>query len=233
GAAVFTVLMASLPARDILKVPTVTVGRPEIRRAFAFTLPIMLTLFSIAVLRGGDLIFARFFFPKGVADAYSLAATAGSAFFTLSSIFMVMLPTISHETTLQRNPIRFLLRSMLFTGSLSLLGIALAWFFPTLIMQILTVGKIVPGAGPLIRVVGLMVLPLSLTYLIANYFLAQHIAGFLPVLLGGAALQVLLIILAHPSPMVMLSMVGIANMLTFAGMLWYLWKKHREFETAE
>jgi O-antigen/teichoic acid export membrane protein len=229
GAAVFTVLMASLPARDIFRVPTVIVGRPEIQRAFAFTLPIMLTLFCIAVLRGVDLVFAKRFFPKGVADAYSLAATVGSAFFTLSSIFMVMLPTISHEKTLQRNPIRFLLRSMLFTGGLSLLGIAVAWFFPTLVMQILTVGKIIPGAAPLIRIVGLAVLPLSISYLIANYFLAQHIAGFLPILLGGTALQILLIVLVHPTPMAMLYMVGIANVLTFAGMVWYLRKKHREY----
>jgi hypothetical protein len=121
---------------------------------------------------------------------------------------------------------------MLFTGSLSLLGIGAAWFFPTIVMQILTVGKIIPGAGPLIRVVGPMVLPLSLSYLIANYFLAQHIAGFLPILLGGVVLEMLLIILIHPSPMIMLYMVGIANIVTFVGMSGYLWRKHRNFETA-
>lgn len=230
GAVIFTIFMASIPTRELFRVQTVKVGRPEIKRAFAFMVPIILTLYCTSVLRGADVIFAKRFFLKSTADAYSFAATVGAAFFTLSGIFMVMFPTISHEKTLQRNPIRFLLRSMLFTGGLSLVGICVAWFFPVLIMKILAVGKVIPGAEPLIRVVGAVVLPLSLSYLIANYFLAQHIAGFLPIILAGTALQVLLIVFVHTTPLVMLSMVGLANTAILTGMLLYLWRKHQMLE---
>ncbi len=231
GAVLFTISMAIIPARELFRSVTAPVDAAEIRRAFAFTLPMMMALFCFSWLRVGDVVFIRGFFPESTADAYGFVSTVGAAFFTLSSIFMVMFPTVSHEATLQRNPIRFLLRSMLFTGGLSAAGFAVAWFFPTQIMLILTVGKVFPEAVPLIRVVGFMILPLSLTYLIANYFLAQHIAGFLPILLGGTALQVVLVVLVHPTPLVMLSMVGLANTVTLAGMLLYLWKKHRDFDT--
>lgn len=233
GAALFTAAMAAIPAREVFHAAPVAVGRAEMRRAFAFTVPIMAALFSVSMLRGADMVLAKRFFTGAAADAYALAAVVGSAFFTLSSIFMVMFPTISHEKTLLRNPIRFLLRSMLFTGGLSLAGILIAWFFPNLIIWVLSVGKPIPAAGPLVRVIGFMILPLSLTYLIANYFLAQHIAGFLPILVGGAVLQIVLLVLMHSTPLVMLLMVGVSNLVTFAGMLVYLWAKNREYGEME
>jgi O-antigen/teichoic acid export membrane protein len=228
GAALFTILMASLVVREIFRHPPETLEAEEIRRAFSFILPIAAALFSVTVMRGADGIFAKRFFAPGVADAYNLSTTVGSAFFTLSGIFMVMIPVVSEETTLQRNPIRFLFRSMAFTSGLSLAGILVAWFFPGLVMMIMSAGKVVPGAEPLIRIVGIMVLPASLMYLTANYFLARHIAGFLPVLMGGAMLQVTCILLFHATPVSMLLAVGAANMATLIGMLVYLWNKHRD-----
>jgi hypothetical protein len=210
----------------------VTVGRPEIRRAFTFAVPIALMLYCITLMRGVDLFVAKRYFAVGAQNAYTLAATVGSAFFTLSGIFMVMYPTVSHEKTLNRNPIRFLFRSMLFTAGLSLVGIAIAWFLPGLVSTIIAFGKDVPGAEPLVRIVGFMILPLSLVYLIANYFLAQHIAGFLPILIGGAALQVALVALMHGSPLHLLSAIGISNSVTLVGMLIYLWGKHRNYGRA-
>jgi O-antigen/teichoic acid export membrane protein len=227
GAAAFTILMATLAARELFRHPPEPMETDEIRRAFSFLLPIIATLFSVTVMRGADGIFAKRFFAPAVADAYNLSVTVGSAFFTLSGIFMVMFPVVSEETTLRRNPIRFLFRSMAFTAGLSLVGITVAWFFPGLVMMIMSAGKNVPGAEPLIKIVGLMVVPASLMYLTVNYFLARHIAGFLPILMGGAALQVTLINIFHMTPISMLAAVGAANLLTLIGMLVYLWKKHR------
>jgi hypothetical protein len=197
----------------------VSVGKPEIRRAFTFAIPIALTLYCITLMRGEDLFVASRYFAVGAKNAYTLASTVGSAFFTLSGIFMVMYPTVSHEKTLNRNPIRFLFRSMLFTAGLSLAGIVFAWIFPGLVAMIIAFGKEMPGAVPLVRIVGIMVLPLSLVYLIANFFLAQHIAGFLPILLGGAAFQVILVFLMHGTPLQLLSAIGsiIASYARFEG----------------
>ncbi len=89
---------------------------------------------------------------------------------------------------------------MMLTGGLSLAGILAAVCFPGLVVMVMTAGKAVPAAEPLIRIIGIAVLFASFSYLIANYLLAQHIAGFLPVFLGGAAIQVLLINLFHTTP---------------------------------
>lgn len=228
GAALFTILMAAIAARGVFSHPPEPMGAEEIRRAFTFIFPIAATLYSITLMRGADGIFAKRFFAPAIADAYNLSATVGSAFFTLSGIFMVMLPVVSEETTLNRNPIRFLLRSMFFTTVLSLAGIVAAWFFPGLVVTVMSAGKHIPAAEPLIRIVGITVLPSSLVYLIANYFLARHIAGFLPVLVSGALLQVTFINLFRATPLSMLVAVGAANTATLIGMIGYLWKKHRE-----
>jgi len=137
-------------------------------------------------------------------------------------VFMVMIPVVSEEKTLRRDPIVFLLRSMTLTGGLSLAGIAVAAIFPGLVVMVMTGGKAMPAAEPLIRIVGVAVLFASLSYLIANYLLALHIAGFLPVLLGGAALQVLFINLFHKTPLALVCAVGAANLVMLLGMTGYL-----------
>ena len=228
-AALLTIIVGYIPLRSLLRHAPVEVSRPEIRRAFAFAVPIAVMLYCVTFMRGVDVFVSTRYFTVVAKNAYMLASMVGSAFFTLSGIFMVMYPTVSHETTLNRNPIRFLFRSMLFTCSLSLAGIAFAWFFPGLVTMIFAFGKEMPGAEPLVRIVGIMVLPLSLVYLITNYFLAQHIAGFLPILIGGSVFEAALVFLMHGSPLQLLGAVGISNSLTLAGMLMYLWKKHRYY----
>ena len=170
------------------------------------------------------MVFARRFFSPEAANAYACAAFVGSAFFSFSGIFMVMFPIVSKEKTLLRDPIPFLLRSAGVVAGLSAIGIIVAGLFPGFVMLISTQGKIIPGAEPLIRIVGLAVLPISLVYIIVNYFLAQHIAGFIPVLSGGGVLLFALIFLFHSDPLHLLYSVGIANFLTLCGMVIYLFR---------
>ncbi len=222
AAAFVTAAIAFFASRSLIRTEPEPLDRDEVARAFAFILPIVLTLFAINTIRGADVIFARRFFAPADADVYTLAAQVGSAFFTLSSVFMVMIPVVSEERALRRDPIVFLLRSMMLTGGLSLAGILAAVCFPGLVVMVMTAGKAVPAAEPLIRIIGIAVLFASFSYLIANYLLAQHIAGFLPVFLGGAAIQVLLINLFHTTPFELVCAVGAANLIMLLGMTGYL-----------
>lgn len=228
AAAIVTAAIAYVSSRSLMRTASEPLEPEEVTRAFSFILPIVLTLFAINSIRGADVIFAKRFFAAADADAYTLAAQVGSAFFTLSSVFMVMIPVVSEERTLRRDPVVFLLRSMTLTGGLSLAGIAVAALFPGLVVAVMTGGKAVPAAEPLVRIVGVAVLFASLSYLIANYLLALHIAGFLPVLLGGAALQVLFINLFHETPFTLVCAVGAANLVMLLGMTGYLvWSRRK------
>jgi len=231
AAVIFTVGIAFLPVRSFFRLPSKEISSEELKKAFAFTFPIAATLLTFSLFRGMDMVCARRFFSPESANAYACAAFVGSAFFTLSGIFMVMFPVVAEEKTLMRNPIPFLLRSAAVVAGLSGIGIAIAWFFPGLVMIISTQGKIIPGAEPLIHIVGLAVLPISLVYIMANYFLAQHIAEFIPILAGGAILQAALILLFHSTPLHLLYSVGAANFLTLSGMFFYLFLHHKPFAT--
>ncbi|MDP2983404.1 MAG: hypothetical protein Q8O92_08750 [Candidatus Latescibacter sp.] len=229
AAVIITVSMAFLPMRSFFRLPSKAISPAELKKAFTFTLPIAATLLTFSLFRGMDMVCARRFFSPEAANAYACAAFVGSAFFTLSGIFMVMFPVVAEEKTLMRNPIPFLLRSATVVAGLSGIGIAIAWFFPGLVMIISTQGKIIPGAEPLIRIVGLAVLPISLVYIMANYFLAQHISGFIPILAGGAILQAAFILLFLSTPLHLLYSVGAANFFTLSGMFFYLFLHHKPF----
>ena len=143
---------------------------------------------------------------------------------------MVMFPHVSEEKTQSRNPIIFLYKSFGVTIGLSLFGIVFSFLFPGIVMKIITVGgEILPGAIPLIQFVGLAILPLTLVYIMSNYLLAKHSSGFLPILVGGLVLQLVLIYSMHQTPLRMLTGIGIANATTCLVMLIYIFREHRQY----
>ncbi len=229
AASAATTFFAWLPARSVLGHTGEPIEENEVYRAFGLVLPIIISLFSVIVLKNADIIFSKKFFLPAETDAYTCAARVGSAFFMLGSIIMVMFPYVSEEKTQRRNPIVFLYKSFGVTVGLSFVGIVIAFIYPELLMRIITIGKDIPGALPLIRFIGLAVLPLSLVYIMSNYLLAKHSPGFLPILIAGLVLQITLIYSMHDSPMELLSAVGIANTVTFTAMLGYIIKEHRHY----
>ncbi len=216
-------------SRSIFKYKSVSIDKRETLKAYSLVFPIIITIFCIIVLKNTDIIFAKRFFDPESAKAYTCAARVGSGFFSLTGIIMVMFPHVSEEKTLRRNPIIFLLKSFFVTIGLSVTGILVAWNAPEFVMRIITLNKYIPGAEPLIRIIGFAILPVSLVYIMSNYLLAKHYTGFLPILVGGMFLQILLINLIHKTPLSMLAGIGIANALTCLLMLTYIIKEHRNY----
>ena len=216
-------------ARSLFKHQSVNIDKQEILKAYSLVFPIIATLFCVIVLKNTDIIFAKRFFDPESAKAYTCAARVGAGFFTLTGIIIVMFPHVSEERTQSRNPIIFLLKSFVVTVGLSMIGILIAWYAPEFVMRMITLNKYIPGAEPLIRVIGFAVLPVSLVYIMSNYLLAKHYSGFLPILFGGVFLQILLINLIHQTPLRMLTGIGIANAVTCAVMFFYIIKEHRHY----
>jgi len=222
-------IFAWIPVRSLFKHQGVSIDKQEILKAYSLVFPIIATLFCVIVLKNTDIIFAKRFFDPESAKAYTCAARVGAGFFSLTGIIMVMFPHVSEERTQSRNPIVFLLKSFVVTIGLSMIGILIAWYAPEFVMRVITLNKYIPGAEPLIRVIGFAVLPVSLVYIMSNYLLAKHYSGFLPILIGGMFLQIFLINLIHQSPLRMLTGIGIANAVTCAVMLFYIIKEHRHY----
>ena len=229
GAVLISSLSAYIPLRHFFKTPALKIESAEVTRALILILPIIFTIFCVNVMKNIDIVFAKRFFDPLTANAYRCATLVGSGFFTLSGIIMVMFPHVSEEKTLNRNPVVFLLKSFSVTIALGGIGLLIAFFAPGLVMRIITLGNIIPGAEPLIRIIGFAVLPVSLLYIMANYLLAKHSTGFLPILAAGTILQIVTILLNHDTPMRMLIGIGAANLITFAAMLIFLFFEHKKY----
>ena len=145
----------------------------------------------------------------------------------LTGIIMVMFPLVSAENSLNRNPIIYLAKSLFVMTFLSALGIGLSWFAPGLVMKVITGGQYIEGAEPLIRIIGIVILPVSVIYITANYYLAQHKAGFIPILIGGMILQWAFIVFFHTTPYQMLFRVGCANYITLIFVIAYIFFEQR------
>lgn len=231
AATVLTAILSFYSARPVFRHRLTPISRAEMARGYSLVLPVVITLVCVTVLKNIDVVFAKRFFDPVAAKAYANGAFFGSAFFTLTGIFMVMFPIVSEETTRGANPIMFLLKACGFVSVLSIAGIILALFFPAIPMYIINSGVAVPGAEPLVRIFGIVVLPVSLVNIISNYYLARHDWGFVPILVGGAVLQAAVILLHHPNPFSMLTGISLANWILFGAMGLYTVVKQQGFRT--
>jgi O-antigen/teichoic acid export membrane protein len=229
AATAVTALVSYFPSRPIFAHAPTAMDRREMLHAFGLVAPVILTLFCVTVMKNADVVLAKGYFEAGSADAYTCAATVGSGFFILSAIFMVMFPMVSEEKTRGGNPIMFLYKSCGFVMVLSTIGLAVAAVYPELPMYVFTLGKNVPGAPPLIRLIGYAVIPVALVNIMSNYFLAKHQWRFIPILFAGMLLQLLAIVLVHDTPVQMLIGIIAANFVTLITMILYLVYEHRRF----
>ena len=221
-AVILTVLFAWTRARSIFKTAGEKLTDGEFRRAYSLVIPIAFTLFAVTVLRSIDLVLAGRFFSPAEADAYTCASQVGKAFFMLTAIVMVMFPHVSEQRSLKQDPLIYITKSLAVTVGLMLVGILISVISPGLIMRIITVGKTIPGAEPLIQIIGIVIMCVSIIHIIAHYLLAQHKSGFIPVLVAGIILQVVLISVFHSTPLEMLWAVCSANAITMGLMIAFL-----------
>ncbi|MCE5250798.1 hypothetical protein LLG96_11320 [bacterium] len=232
GAVALIVCLAYVWSRDVFGIPEQELDRSDFSRAYGFVLPIAVTLFCVTVLRSIDMVFAnRFYAGDTAVNAYACAAKVGKAFFTLTGIIMIMFPYVSEEKSLNRNPFVYLARSLVVTVGLSSVGILVSLISPDFVIKIIMVGKYIPGAENLVRAVGIVIMPVSIIYITANYFLAQHRAGFIPILLSGMVFQIVLILLYHDTPFHLLAAVGIANYIILLIMGIFLLREQRRLTT--
>ena len=228
-AVILTVLFAWTMARSIFKTEGEKLSGGEFSRAYSLVIPMAFTLFAVTVLRSIDLVLAGRFFSPVEVDAYACASTVGKAFFMLTAIVMVMFPHVSEQRSLKRDPFIYIIKSLAVTVGLTLVGILISIISPGLIMRTITVGETIPGAEPLIQIIGIVILCVSIIFIIAHYLLAQHKTGFIPVLVAGMILQIVLISMFHSTPLEMLWAVCAANFITMLLMVAILVLDQRSF----
>lgn len=177
--------------------PMPPVSAQERSKIYRYGLPSLATFGAFAVLSNLDVMLVRHYFPAEPAGYYSAASVVGKAFLFLPlAIAQVMFPKarVGHART--ENTRGLLDRSLGLTLVLLVVGLVGAWLLARpIILTMFGTEFLTPQTLGLVRVFGLAIAPLALTYVVMQYNLAVdhiRIGGVLiasiAVLLGGLLL---------------------------------------------
>lgn len=152
---------------------------------------------GVLLLYNLDVVLAKHFLDPRSAGLYGgLNKVAGIVFFLTLSVSQVMFPKVVEAARAGRHPARLLLLSGLLLCLLSAIPLAAFTGEPRLVIGTLF-GPSFEGAAPLMPLAGLIGLGLSLDNLLIQFFVALRDRWFIPILLGGCALEAALISLRH------------------------------------
>lgn len=170
------------------------------RELFGYALPVFAAFLGFSLLSYMDLFMVKHFFEKEQAGLYAVTSIIGKAFlFFPSAIIMAMFPKVAEHRELNKNPKKMLFTSLALTAGVSVLGIIFCFFFPDIVVGLLTGGGKYYEINGIVRLFGIAILPLVLFNVIVNYSLAMHKYRFIYFMYGGIALYAALLWFFHSS----------------------------------
>ena len=207
-------LMALIPLR-FLK------GSKEVKSNISFFSTSMIVLFAtigLAFLPNVDLLLVKHYLSETDAGLYAAAALLGKiVLFVTAPVATVMFPKATVMHNKNNNGIALLRKSLLYTGSISLLNIAVFIIAPEFIVRILFGSKFL-GINDLIVYFAVALAFLSVTNAIVFYDLATRKYRFLYILGIISLLEVVLISLFHDSTLMVARILTALMAILFIGM---------------
>ena len=211
-----------------------TVQPIAMRPLYKYSGPTLAALGAFAALAYMDVNLVKHFFQDAVqAGHYATAAMIGKSFLFPPMAFTgAMYPKVAHLLAHGKDPWHLLRKTLLLNSSMLLLGILICLFFPGLIMTVITRNRGVDEAAvlvtvPLLRVVGIAMFPVALSYTLIYYNLACHAKKFVYILVAGAALQLALTWLFHSTLLQVVLVMGTCGAAVLAALLVYSWRTRK------
>ena len=207
------VLAVFIPLRFLCKLKQSDADRVEFTEIYHYFWPVFLALFCFAVLTNMDVIFVKHFFSPLEAGYYSVLVIVGRGFLSVTlAVSMAMFPKVSELHELNRESSSTLGKSLLICTLVSCGGIFICIFFPRLVILVVF-GQKYLAISPLIRIFGIAITPLSLTYIFINYNLAKHRTNFLYSLIFGVIFYIVMLSLFHSSLLQIILVLGTTGTL--------------------
>lgn len=214
-----------IPIRFLLSVrakPT----RLSARDAFGFAVPTLLVQLGITSLYSTDIILVRHFFNAHDAGLYAALAILGKIiFYASSAASMVLFPVLS-ERFAKGGSTKKLVWGSVGAVSAASLGLTLVYFlFPDLIVRLLF-GNAYAGAGALLGMFGIFIALFSVGNIVSLACLAVGKTGVWVVPFFCAILQIVAIVLLHPSVSIVIALnIGISLVFVLGSGGYYLLKE--------
>ena len=221
-------LLAAFPVRRRLKDAAVSTVPDPI--AWRLEASVLVANLAFVVMTQMDMVLVRHYFPPAQAALYASAAVLGRVVMYIpGSLVLAMFPIASEQKALNVDGRPLLLKSLLMTLGLSGAVAALFFLAPGWTLGTFFGGRYLPAAG-LLKYFGLAMLPMALLLVTFNYMVARGRKSFSYVMLGAAALEVLLIHFHHGTPSSVVGIIAVSGTLPLLAGLARVWAVRRPSE---
>ncbi len=194
---------------------------------YAFGLFLANLLFG--VMTQIDVMLVKHFFSPVDAGFYTSAAVIGKAVLYLpGAIVLAMFPMVASNHAVGNSSFGMVCKALVFSGILTGTGALLLYFFPDTIVSVLYGERYLP-ASRTISVFGVAMLPVSLSFLLMHYLLAQGQTRFIVFMGAAAILEITLIYCFHSTLSSILFAIMMAGLLMFTALFSKVLLDHYHF----
>lgn len=190
------------------------IGKSGIYRYFV---PVAIAYVCYGVVTYIDAVIVKHYFPALEAGYYSGVSMIGKAFLFAPMAFSgAMFPKVSSQYEQGKKTRPLLIKTLIYSGLVCVIGIIICSFFPRIIIYVLMrkidiTEETLKVMVPLLRFVGVAITPYGLASIVINYYLARHWTRFLPFLVSGTVVQILLLVLFHNTLIQVLTVLFVAG----------------------
>ena len=219
----FAFMVAFWPIREVL-VPTLDDDEIKMGELYRFALPTIIALLMMSPYCQLDVFLVRHFFGNSesglvLAGYYATASIIGKAFYFLPiGIVLALFPRVARKKATGENPISVLMRGLGLNVILSVIGIVTCLVLARYLALFLAKTD-APELVALIRYFGIAITPVAATMILVNYNLANEQYRFIWPLVPITICTFVGIWFIHPTPLMVLFIMGIGGFALFLSIL--------------
>ncbi|MDD5613882.1 MAG: oligosaccharide flippase family protein [Candidatus Omnitrophica bacterium] len=177
------------------------------KEIYLYILPVSLATLSFVILTHVDLILVKHFFIPIEAGYYSIAQTVGKmVLFAPMAVCMVMFPKVANSHAKKEETLSYLKHSTLYIVALVILAASVLFFFPEMLLKLLT-GKVYIQCLPLIRRYAFSMGLFAISFNFLLYFLSLNKTKYLMPFLAALLIETAIIYFWHSSLVQILNVV--------------------------
>lgn len=216
--ALLTFIAGAWVLRATLRDAAVTASDHSAAMAFGLRsiVPVAVASIALSVMTQLDMLLVNHYFDPSAASQYAAASILGKVVLYLpGGVVSVLLPVVAHTHAQDRSAARDLFDAILMTlllcgGAAVVYGVFGPW-----IVRLLY-GPRYADAGGLLAAYGFAMLPITAVIVIENFLMATGKTLFAWLFLILCPLEVLVIHVWHPSPMAVVGVIALFNLLLLA-----------------
>ncbi|MDI6784006.1 MAG: oligosaccharide flippase family protein [bacterium] len=222
-------VLSVIPLVNYLKKPEQIEQDNTPQKLYSYAIPVLFYFLGKELFARLD-IFVISRYLTEMRGFYTAAALIGIAFWAIpAAIITVMFPKVAHTHAKNESPLHLIQKSLLFSGLLCIIGIAVCFIFPGLVIAILYGEKYpVETMTPLIKWFSIAVTPFALANVLLNYHLAKADHECIELLISGVIVHGVLLWLFHQTVYQVLTVIFISGILQIIANYWLLLFKENQ-----